>query len=521
MESHSVVPRACHNCRVRKIRCNRECPCSNCLTSNISCRPGSRTAGGTTVVPSTTTSSSNNFRILHERLVRLENALENLSTTSQPSTTVATSSTVSPPLQISEAVDTVDVQKLAWLDTPTCVEREPSFERQTFMVSQIPELSVSGAATSPTVASELQTLTKAASSQNEPKPRIGRTLATPSVQMQRIPADFVLQVIRVLNASPCLLVLLHPLLDLELVKSLCQRLYFPVDALSVSEMTLFNGMLFFALWELQVRDDHDLDAQTIASYKTISEANFRTGLEVAEIAAVATYENTLTLSFAAYYAQTSGDLAHHKAFVTAAARHCILLGYHRHDKGQYSSVDVEKYRQLFWHTYVSDLGLTLRIGCAPAIEDYTVDVPLPAMSTDPQQSPWDQSLRAFINFSRIQARIYKKIYSPRATRLSTVDRKRKVADLALELEQWYAEWVNIDFAKAYFSDIYRDLFMAVDVIYYSVLTLLHRGSTTSNLPADISTECFAAARQGVSAHLRIFPKVSAGGRDAVYYYGVW
>lgn len=143
------------------------------------------------------------------------------------------------------------------------------------------------------------------------------------------------------------------------------------------------------------------------------------------------------------------------------------------------------------------------------------------MSTDPQQSPWDQSLRAFINFSRIQARIYKKIYSPRATRLSTVDRKRKVADLAAELEQWYAEWVNIDYTKAYFSDIYRDLFMAVDVIYYSVLTLLHRGSTISNLSADISTECFAAARQGVSAHLRIFPTVSAGGQDAVYYYGVW
>lgn len=69
------------------------------------------------------------------------------------------------------------------------------------MVSQIPELSVPGAATSPTVASELQTLTKAVSTQNEPNTRSGRTLATPSVQMQRIPADFVLQVIRVLNCT--------------------------------------------------------------------------------------------------------------------------------------------------------------------------------------------------------------------------------------------------------------------------------------------------------------------------------
>ncbi|PHH62843.1 hypothetical protein CDD81_6643 [Ophiocordyceps australis] len=44
MGPNSVIPRACHNCRVRKIRCNRENPCSNCITSSLVCQPNSASA---------------------------------------------------------------------------------------------------------------------------------------------------------------------------------------------------------------------------------------------------------------------------------------------------------------------------------------------------------------------------------------------------------------------------------------------------------------------------------------------
>ncbi len=99
-------------------------------------------------------------------------------------------------------------------------------------------------------------------------------------------------------AFQSLLVILHPISDLEILKSLCQRIYFPVDPVSVGDLTLLNGMLFFALWEIQLRSDHDLDPQEVAQYRVICDANFRNGVESAEIAAVATYEHTLTLSIA-------------------------------------------------------------------------------------------------------------------------------------------------------------------------------------------------------------------------------
>lgn len=75
-------------------------------------------------------------------------------------------------------------------------------------------------------------------------------------------------------------------------------MYFPVDPVSIGDLTLLNGVLFYALWEMQLRDDHDFDPQDIASYKSICDANFRAGVEVAEIAAVATYEHTLALNLA-------------------------------------------------------------------------------------------------------------------------------------------------------------------------------------------------------------------------------
>ncbi len=170
---------------------------------------------------------------------------------------------------------------------------------------------------------------------------------------------------------------------------------------------------------------------------------------------------------------------------------------------------------------MSELGLTLRLGRAPVIQDYDVDAPLPAMSRDPLETPWDQSLRAFIKFSGLQGRIYRKLYSPRAAGYSAQDRQRKVAELAEGLQQWYEEWQQIDMAKAHYSYVFQHMFMALDVIYYSVLTLLYRGSTASNSPADISDECFVAARQGLQAHLRIFPTAASNGKESVSYYGVW
>ncbi|KAJ3476459.1 hypothetical protein NLG97_g9122 [Lecanicillium saksenae] len=294
--------------------------------------------------------------------------------------------------------------------------------------------------------------------------------------------------------------------------------------MTAGELTLFNALLFFAIWEVQSRGDSDIDPDELIRYRRITDANFNCGVEETEIIAIANYENALTLCLAAYYAHTSGDIVRHQAVVSAAARHCVQLGYNRHDKGQLTPDEAHKRRLLFWHVYISELGLTLRLGRAAVIQEFDVDVPPPTVSADSRQAVWDESLRAFTRFSRLQSKIYRKIYSPGAIatfREEPQKRQARVAKFSAELNQWLMEWNQINGAEAYYPMVYQHTFVAVEVIYYSVLTLLHRGSTDSNSPGDISPECFAAARQGLESHLRIFPNVVARGPGTVSYYGVW
>lgn len=100
-------------------------------------------------------------------------------------------------------------------------------------------------------------------------------------------------------------------------------------------------------------------------------------------------------------------------------------------------------------------------------------------------------------------------------------RQRRVEKFAAQLGAWFSEWNEIDSQCAYYPLVFQHTFMAVEVIYYSVLTLLHRGSTNSNSPKDISPACFAAARQGLESHLKISPAAHSRGPGALSYYSIW
>ncbi|OAR01878.1 hypothetical protein LLEC1_05826, partial [Akanthomyces lecanii] len=466
-----------------------------------------------------------------ERISRLEHALEKLSTSPSP----GCSNDVHGGSQDGNGASLAPVPaaKKTWTESTGFVERDPSFERQSYLASQIAELAHPASSESREVADELKTLS--AVSNTPASSNKSRNTATVSsdadhvLKREQAPASFVLKITRYLesrvkNGNKPLLLIVHPIPDLELLKNLCQHVYFPLDPMTVGELTLFNALLYFAIWEVQSRGDSDVDLDELVKYRRITDANFNCGVEDAGIITIASYENALSLCLAAYYAHTLGDIVRHQAVVSAAARHCLQLGYHRNDKGQLPPEESHKRRLLFWHVYISELGLTLRLGRAAVIQEFDVDVPQLNISSDPRQAVWDESLRSFTRFSCIQSRIYCKIYSPGAiSTLAAKPAKRpaRVAKFAAELNEWYMEWNQINSADAYYPMVHQHTFMAVEVIYYSVLTLLHRGSTDSNSPSEISPECFAAARRGLETHLRIFPAVLAQGPGTVSYYGVW
>lgn len=221
-------------------------------------------------------------------------------------------------------------------------------------------------------------------------------------------------------------------------------------------------------------------------------------------------------------AQMDGNQSVQWNLSSAAARHCITLGYHRITTlKQLSPEEAELRRCVLWQTYITNVGLALPLGRAAIIQDYDIDIGLPSISTDPRRAVWHTTAESFIQFSTIQAQVYRRLYSPAALKLASFERQRIVEEVLVTLEHWYCEWTKIDHSAAYHSEVFTIFFSPVTVAYYSLITLVHRAVTTSGVADDLSPACFAAAKKGLQKHLEVYPERQKSGHWAVYYYAIW
>lgn len=223
-----------------------------------------------------------------------------------------------------------------------------------------------------------------------------------------------------------------------------------------------------------------------------------------------------------FKAQLDGNLTLQWSVMSTAARHTLALGYHRKSKlAALPEVEACAARRLFWHIYVADRSLTLSQGKSPIINDVDIDTEPYEISQRQERKPWDTGFTAFIELGRIQCAIYQKLYSPGASRSREEERQAAAADLSKRLTQWYEWWRSVDYTHAYRNELFRFTFDAFDVAYYSILTLTHRGASSSNSAGAITEECFDAARKGLTAYATAYPRSVSGGYAALFTYAVW
>lgn len=130
------------------------------------------------------------------------------------------------------------------------------------------------------------------------------------------PSSFALQLLRSLRGKPTFLTRQHSLKltsyvekesvfflfygfhDRAQIETLCQRVYFPIESLSASEATLFNGILYSILREGSFIQSFELREEELSNMRVLCEANFQAGLERFEVLAIPTHENAMILSLA-------------------------------------------------------------------------------------------------------------------------------------------------------------------------------------------------------------------------------
>ncbi|KAH7068951.1 hypothetical protein BKA63DRAFT_98342 [Paraphoma chrysanthemicola] len=322
-----TVPRACRNCRVRKIKCDRRMPCSNCVTTNITC-PGS---SGALTSSSAVTRPRPLDRQPHGNDERYEQILERLTALEQA---------VAAGTKSRDDTRTITPTSPRRTDvTVAALEGASSFGQQAIYATHMLEHN-SIAGRSPEVfdgIAALRSLVKLAQPQDHslhPKQSSDHVTNHSSIP----PAAFSIKVLQAIEGATSSLTAILRMADYDEFEELSRKIYFPIEQISSAELNLFDALLCAALHGLQYRRPPGISTEEFSLYHNMCKEKLRLSTESYEVNIVPSYEHTLILCIAAAQAQTRGDLAHQWKLSTIAARHCLALGYHRQESADHPRV---------------------------------------------------------------------------------------------------------------------------------------------------------------------------------------
>ncbi|GAB0138423.1 hypothetical protein EsDP_00006658 [Epichloe bromicola] len=174
--------------------------------------------------------------------------------------------------------------------------------------------------------------------------------------------------------------------------------------------------------------------------------------------------------------------------VAAAVRLSHSIGLHRRGTGfNLNPIEIEQRKRVFWIAYMLDKDLCLRSGRPAAQDDDDMNVELP--DADPADNIGNIPLadgkskmnlfRVICEFTLIEGRVYKKLYSTQATKQSDGELLNMIGELDQELEDW-KDSIPIDFRpeheiKASHTPLILHVVM-LHFTYYNCLTTIHRMS---------------------------------------------
>ncbi|KAI4114300.1 MAG: hypothetical protein LQ345_004896 [Seirophora villosa] len=174
--------------------------------------------------------------------------------------------------------------------------------------------------------------------------------------------------------------------------------------------------------------------------------------------------------------------------VAAAIRLASSIGLHKRGSGfNLNPVEIEQRKRVFWIGYILDKDICLRSGRPPAQDDDDMNVDLP--SDDPLDNIGNIPLvdgkgkinlfRLMCTFAVIENKVYKQLYSTKASKQSDGALLNTIGELDKELEEW-KDAIPIDIRPEHeIKAAHPPLVLHIVVLhfaYYSTLQTIHRMS---------------------------------------------
>ncbi|KAJ1707538.1 fungal-specific transcription factor domain-containing protein [Aspergillus flavus] len=256
-----------------------------------------------------------------------------------------------------------------------------------------------------------------------------------------LPLDLIIAILQEIKINRPIFLCSYTINDHTLVERLCQRVYFPTEPISTGHLAGMHGILLSLLKEFTILGSPLCQKFDLKAHMSTCEQNFNTLVESYDVLAIPSFESIFALIMGFIKAQDEAKPLLCSTFISAAASHCQMLGYHREITYRSDNTGNSKnMRRLFWTTYVFEKHMSLYFGRASSVQDFDIDAQYPAITRDPAVRPWDESFVMGIRLAKLQGEIYDKLYSAEASQSSHPERMRRVHGLALDIQQWYAEF---------------------------------------------------------------------------------
>ncbi|OJJ57176.1 hypothetical protein ASPSYDRAFT_134130 [Aspergillus sydowii CBS 593.65] len=494
MSRSSFRVRACDNCRLRKIKCDKSVPCSSCNVLGITCSAGGATPTATATATATRTPRLQNdeyeqrFQSIQEQLNSIQQTLQNISKGSPAATPPALA--VSSPSPARQTVPPFEGQS--------------SFHHETLVARDAALSAVvaaRGGELNDQVSSALSSL-KDSLDTHTPGPAQGSSEVF-RTREPLLPVDLVVAVVKKVKIQPPFFLVSQSWKDTRQLESLCQSIYFPIVPVPSGSTTLLHGLLYFVIRDYIHEGDPDLARYDLSSSKSFCERSFSAGLNSPQMLADPTLEKVQALLIGIIKAQEEFDIQRCWTYLSIAFNMCQTMGMHRNATSLSDPFALaDSKRHAFWSLYTIDKNVSLNIGLTSHFQDHDIDANLYTPSADHRQHSWDLINLITVEFAAIQGKVYDQLYSVSATRTSEEEKLRRIHALSVDLMAVRNKLLEIDVSKGLYADSLHGMTACADFIAYSVLTVIYRAQTRAADAMAVSSECYEAASMALHSHLK-------------------
>ncbi|KAI1098177.1 hypothetical protein F4804DRAFT_325485 [Jackrogersella minutella] len=501
---------ACDSCKARKTKCDRRSPCASCVTLNVTCRTTPRPSEKRQRVL-LSSKYDEAVQDVRRQLSDVKEMLRTLMLSKAPITpgSTATSSEIArhtPPPMIDEQVPSLASVREGY-------SGDPSFQSHAHQVKNALEAALAAselinvdtpdtpATLSPQKVAELLHGAEMADSATSKQVASSRPAPSYDLDFGNLPlppVDLVLKLLRLSKTQRQKFFVDIPTFQEDEFIEMCRGVYFTTEPISLWTWICVNVGLYYLFWgvsEVECRRI-GMTMENMRSHCVLLKANAEAAMQSLRLCSEPSTESCRALALLGSFYVKEGHSTIAWRLISAAARACLDLGFHRLPEN-INDQETAKKRSVFWHIYCWEKGLAMTCGRTPVIHHYDVTSPIRRDRVDAPARVYG----AFLDYAIITGEIQQTQFSASARQASQQVRIDQVRGFAARLTNIHESVRSATQGDPTWDEMYGAAAKLVDIVTYSLLTIVYRilpPSCAQPHPLQCSDNCVDAARTALS-----------------------